>query len=66
MQKFIQSINKTDFVDHKSYLSGSFSDSFFASPTSPDEIINTVNIVSSMKSSNSEGVDGINFFFFVF
>ena len=44
-------------VDHKSYLSGSFSDSFFASPTSPDEIIN---IVSSLKSSNSEGVDGIN------
>lgn len=28
-------------VDHKSYLSGSFSDSFFASPTTPDEIINT-------------------------
>ena len=27
-------------VDHKSYLNGSFSDSFFASPTSPDEIIN--------------------------
>ena len=44
-------------VDHKSYLSGSFSDSFFASPTTPDEIIN---IVSSLKSSNSEGVDGIN------
>ena len=35
----------------------SFSDSFFASPTNPDEIIN---IVSSLKSSNSEGVDGIN------
>ena len=44
-------------ADHKSYLSGSFSDSFFASPTTPDEIIN---IVSSLKSSNSEGVDGIN------
>ena len=44
-------------VDHKSYLSGSFSDSFFASPTTPDEIIN---IVSSLKSSNSEGVGGIN------
>ena len=38
-------------------MSGSFSDSFFASPTTPDEIINTV---SSLKSSNSEGVDGIN------
>ena len=44
-------------IDHKSYLSGSFSDSFFASPTTPDEIIN---IVSSLKSSNSEGVDSIN------
>ena len=44
-------------ADHKSYLSGSFRDSFFASPTTPDEIIN---IVSSLKSSNSEGVDGIN------
>ena len=42
-------------ADHKSYLSGS--DSFFASPTTPDEIIN---IVTSLKSSNSEGVDGIN------
>ena len=41
-------------VEHKSYLRGSFNDSFFASPT--DEIIN---IVSSLKSSNSEGVDGI-------
>ena len=39
-------------VDHKSYLSGSFSDNFFASPTTPDKIIN---IVSSLKSSNSEG-----------
>ena len=38
-------------------MSGSFSDGFFASPTTPDEIIN---IVSSLKSSNSEGVDGIN------
>jgi len=44
-------------VDHKSYLSGSFSDSFFASPTTPDDIIN---IVSSLKSSNSEGVDGVD------
>ena len=44
-------------VDHKSYLSGSFTDSYFASPTTPDEIIN---IESSLKSSNSEGVDGIN------
>ena len=43
-------------VDHKSYLSGSFSDSLFASLTTRDEIIN---IVSSLKSSNSEGVDGI-------
>ena len=31
--------------------------SFFASPSTPGEIIN---IVSSRKSSNSEGVDGIN------
>ena len=38
-------------------MSGSFSDSFFPSPTTPDEIIN---IVSSLKSSNSEGEDGIN------
>ena len=38
-------------------MSGSFSDSFFASPTTPVEIIN---IVSSLKSINSEGVDGIN------
>ena len=38
-------------------MSGSFSDNVFASPTTPDEIIN---IVSSLKSSNSEGVDGIN------
>ena len=38
-------------------MSGSFSDSFFATPTTTDEIIN---IVSSLKSSNSEGVDGIN------
>lgn len=44
-------------VDYKSYLSGSFSDSFFSSPTTPDDIIN---IVSSLKSSNSEGVDGVN------
>ena len=44
-------------VDHKSYLSSSFSDSFFASLTTRDEIIN---IVSSLKSNNSEGVDGIN------
>ena len=44
-------------ADHKSYLSGSFSDSFFTSPTTPDEILN---IVSSLKSSNSEGVDGTN------
>ena len=36
-------------VDRKSYLSGSFSDSFFASPTTPDEIINTV---SSLKRKN--------------
>ena len=32
-------------------------DSFFTSPTTPEEIIN---IVSSLKSSNSEGVDYIN------
>ena len=44
-------------ADHNSYLSGSFSDSFFTSPTTPDEILN---IVSSLKSSNSEGVDGTN------
>lgn len=44
-------------VDHESYLNGSFVDTFFTSPTTPEE---TIHIVSSLKSSNSEGVDFIN------
>lgn len=38
-------------------MNASFVDSFFISPTPPEEIIN---IVFSFKSSNSEGVDCIN------
>ena len=33
--------------------------SFWTSPTTPDEITN-IGTVSSLKNSNSEGVDGIN------
>jgi len=44
-------------VSYKSCLCGSFVNSFFASPTTPEEIIN---IVSSLKKRNSEGTDCIN------
>ena len=44
-------------VNYKSCLCGSFVNSFFASPTTPEEIIN---IVSSLKKRNSEGTDCIN------
>jgi len=44
------------FVRYNSYLSGNYKDSFFLTPTCPDEVINIVNAITSKRSSGYDGI----------